>query len=385
MDFEFDKEIDVLLRQARKGETVFTATTPQPTHLDADEISAFAENALPEKAKQLYTAHLADCDSCRKTLSNLILPNSENEIETVPASEKIAAASPVIPWYRRIFALPNIAYTFGALIVLFGGIIGFIILQNSNNMQTSEVAKTNEKRQITEQLPSESVAETSEPNSFTNANLAANTNSGTIYSSNSMMSNVPTNSNTSVAPSKPVPSLAEPKKGESRSESDLAAMKKESENFSVDSEAEKQVNEGFVQGVTIGRRNRRTQNDSRNKDSANQIPVSPNSPTNNRQVSELPVNNRQNSELLSSPPANSESKKMKTSDAGENEKTIVSGKTFNRRNNVWYDASYNQQSTINITRGTEKYEKLDKGLRTIAENLGGTVVIVWKEKAYRIQ
>ncbi len=57
MDFEFDKEIDVLLRQARKGETVFAATTPQTAHLDADEISAFAENALPEKAKQhLYGA-----------------------------------------------------------------------------------------------------------------------------------------------------------------------------------------------------------------------------------------------------------------------------------------------------------------------------------------
>ena len=29
--------------------------TPQSVHLDADEISAFAENALPEKAKQIYT------------------------------------------------------------------------------------------------------------------------------------------------------------------------------------------------------------------------------------------------------------------------------------------------------------------------------------------
>jgi hypothetical protein len=80
-----------------------------------------------------------------------------------------------------------------------------------------------------------------------------------------------------------------------------------------------------------------------------------------------------------------ESKKAKSSDAIENEKTIVSGKTFNRRNNVWYDANYNQQSTINITRGTEKYKKLDKDLRTIIENLGGTVIVVWKDKAYRIQ
>ena len=106
---------------------------------------------------------------------------------------------------------------------------------------------------------------------------------------------------------------------------------------------------------------------------------------NNRQVSELPANGRRSAELQSSPAAKAELKKAKTSDATENEASVIGGKTFNRKNNVWYDASYNQQSTINITRGTEKYKKLDKGLRTIVENLGGTVIIVWKDKAYRIQ
>ncbi|CAN5337398.1 hypothetical protein BH20ACI1_BH20ACI1_18070 [soil metagenome] len=383
MDFEFDKEIDVLLRQARKGETVFTATTPQLAHLDADEISAFAENALPEKAKQIYTAHLADCDSCRKSLSDLILLNAENESEIAPASENVIIASPTISWYRKLFALPNLAYTMGALIVLFGGIIGFMVLQNLNISQNTEVAKINEKS--VEQMPSESVVGTPELSSSANANMALNSNDATIYSSNSMMSNAPMNSNMSVAPNKPVPSLAEPKKEESRSENDLAAVNKESDNFSVDGVAENQVNKNFVQGVAAGRRNQRSQDDPRDKNSAPQIPVSPESPASDRQVSELPENSRQNDALLSSPSAKSESKKAKTSGAIENEKTIVSGKTFNRKNNVWYDADYNQQSTINITRGTEKYKKLDKGLRTIVENLGGTVVIVWKKKAYRIQ
>ena len=54
MDFEFDKEIDVLLRQTTQGETVLTNTNTNSEHLDADEISAFAENALPEKARQSY-------------------------------------------------------------------------------------------------------------------------------------------------------------------------------------------------------------------------------------------------------------------------------------------------------------------------------------------
>ena len=386
MDFEFDKEIDVLLRQARKGETVFTTTTPQTAHLDADEISAFAENALPEKAKEIYTTHLADCNSCRKSLSELIFLNAENKSEIIQSPENVVAALPSIPWYQRLFALPNVAYTFGALIVLFGGIIGFMVLQNSNNFQTSEVAKINEKPQIAEQMPSEEVAETSESNSFANTNMAANIGGAATYSSNLMTGNAPMNSNMSVAPNKPLPSLAEPKKDLSSRESDLTAVNKESENFSVDGAAEKQANKDFASGITADRRNQRIQEDSSSENSLSQTSVKPEaSSVNNRQVSELPKNNRQSDVLLSSPAAKAESKKAKTSDSIKNEAVTVGSKTFNRRNNVWYDASYEQQSTVNITRGTEKYKKLDKDLRSIVENLGGTVLIVWKEKAYRIQ
>jgi hypothetical protein len=303
MDFEFDKEIDVLLRQARKGKAVFTATAPQTAHLDADEISAFAENALPEKAKQIYTAHLADCDSCRKNLSDLIFLNAENESEIISSPEKIIVASPTIPWYRKLFALPNLAYTLGALVVLFGGIIGFMVLQNFNNSQTAEVAKIKEKPQVIEQMPSESVVETPELSNSANTNMAANIDGGTIYDSNSMADSAPMNSNMSVAPSKPVSSLAEPKKDESRNKSELAAVNKESNNFSVDGTTENQANQGFASSVTAGRRNQRSQDDSRDKNSAPQISVSPDSSANNRQLSELPINNRQNDALLSSPAA----------------------------------------------------------------------------------
>lgn len=67
------------------------------------------------------------------------------------------------------------------------------------------------------------------------------------------------------------------------------------------------------------------------------------------------------------------------------ETTSVGGKTFNRSNNTWVDAAYKGQATTNITRGTSEYKKLDADLRRIAENLGGTVIIVRKDKAYRIE
>ena len=75
MELEFDKEIDALIR----GRGVSAGDSPPKGHLDADEISAFAENALPERTRTLHMAHIADCDRCRKILSNLIALNAEAE------------------------------------------------------------------------------------------------------------------------------------------------------------------------------------------------------------------------------------------------------------------------------------------------------------------
>ena len=61
------------------------------------------------------------------------------------------------------------------------------------------------------------------------------------------------------------------------------------------------------------------------------------------------------------------------------------GKSFNNRGGVWYDTAYHGQSTTNIRRGSDEYRKLDGSLRNIATTLGGTVVVVWKSMAYRIQ
>ena len=87
--------------------------------------------------------------------------------------------------------------------------------------------------------------------------------------------------------------------------------------------------------------------------------------------------------------ADTKSKKREESKDDERlkiaETTNVGGKTFKRANNSWIDSAYRGQATTNVSRGTKEYKKLDSGLRGIAENLGGTVIIVWKEKAYRIQ
>ena len=64
---------------------------------------------------------------------------------------------------------------------------------------------------------------------------------------------------------------------------------------------------------------------------------------------------------------------------------VVSGRTFERKDGVWYETSYQGHPTINVRRGTDEFKRLDAGLRAIANSLSGTIVVVWGSKAYRIQ
>ena len=64
---------------------------------------------------------------------------------------------------------------------------------------------------------------------------------------------------------------------------------------------------------------------------------------------------------------------------------VVSGRTFELKDRVWYDTGYQGHPTINVRRGTAEFNRLDAGLRSIANSLSGTIVVVWGSKAYRIQ
>ena len=411
----FDKEIDALLRQTAKGETAFGETSADSRfqipdsrfqmpnaefhipkskiqnpkskiHLDADEISAFAENALPEKTKLKYTSHFADCDRCRTILSNTISLNSEAEI--VPASSFVSqAVSPQtadiksVPWYRKIFAFPNTAYAMGALVVLFGGFFAFSLLQNFNNSQSREVSVISENQPkasgpSAESEPVFSAANTMSNMSVSSTNSASNaamSNSGAVNMSNpSTMTSVAnnaaaqrTNANLSAADMASVKKENVLNEAERAGEMDLARTKPAAPT-SADSAAGSVAADQSVSSKQITALPK--------KDDERIITQA--APPASR-VENLPLNGRSMNDLKIA--------KEKKSVSNTKESRAVSGKNFTRSGGVWYDSAYNGQTTTNISRGSNEYRKLDSGLRSIAENLSGTIVIVWKSKAFRIQ
>jgi hypothetical protein len=71
--------------------------------------------------------------------------------------------------------------------------------------------------------------------------------------------------------------------------------------------------------------------------------------------------------------------------AGPSGRHYLAGRVFEFKQGVWYDTNFAGQQTTNFRRGTKAYAQLEPALQNAANYIGGTVVIVWKSKAYRIQ
>jgi hypothetical protein len=79
----------------------------------------------------------------------------------------------------------------------------------------------------------------------------------------------------------------------------------------------------------------------------------------------------------------------KKSVAEEVETRSVSGRRFRRQGNAWIDTAYDgSPGAMSVGRGSEQFRALmadEPGLRAIVQQLGGEVVVVWKNRAYRFR
>jgi hypothetical protein len=81
--------------------------TSSGAHLDADEQNAYAENSLPASARTHYAAHLADCDVCRRSVTQLALAAGvPAQLEQQAAAAKtVREVLPRAGWRERLGAL----------------------------------------------------------------------------------------------------------------------------------------------------------------------------------------------------------------------------------------------------------------------------------------
>ena len=188
----FDKEIDSLLRRtarAYEGARGNGAGTSGPdTHLDADELAAFAEGALPEAARMNAISHLADCGDCRALAVNLTrAAGVEAELE----KRAVAAASPsksseareskekaTRGWLASLFAPRTLRYVTPVLALCLVAAVSYVALRSRsdrNSLARLEKGSSSAPSSVT--TSQNSAQTTSEGLSNTNSSANANASS----------------------------------------------------------------------------------------------------------------------------------------------------------------------------------------------------------------
>jgi hypothetical protein len=448
MNREFDKEIDLLLRRhtraAARGrvfEDEGAAHSPQSAHLDADELSAFAENALPAASRSLYVAHLADCGECRRAVAGLagssnVSVGSERKAaaSTVPG-ESVAAASRG-GWLAALFAPRSMRYALPALALCLVGVIAFVALR-STQREAGQLAvhKDSENGKARDSITLEARTAGSpgvgvQDGATQNANAsdgagqtAPNFNQspqpvqpagqqagggGAALRDAPATGPAPNSPEALMAPppappvaakdtqeaaglmaeAAPAPKAVSKEKGENAKALDVTTRESKSENFTLDGASQQSNRAGQPRRVDIDQMPDGSRNTQRSDPSNAGSRANNNFPTLSRQQTET-------DRAARSPARRGRSSEMRDERRGDEETTAgaetrsVSGHRFRRQDGAWVDVRYStSQPTTGVRRGTDGYRALVADIPEIgriAEQLAGEVVVVVKGRAYRIR
>ena len=384
------------------------------THLDADEMSAYAEGALAAPARARYVAHLADCDSCRRIVTDLMLAAN------VAAEERGDALSTqdVLPsksWWSVIaafFAPPVLRYAIPALLLF--GVIVVALVATRDRSEPQFVAQRSEEKQADGAASNPAAPEPS-------AQISSNDNAGTANNSpntpgliqpgatgeappsnqtSQTNANAVQNSPAQVTETKPTPADARNESTErkqARETDELyanepkaapappAEMQPAPAGAGKVKEEERASQKQNAQTTTEGTKSTEV---ARDKDSAGDDASLASSTAPRQDETAKGAARRSARSRPSTGTAGGRAATVEDGVGGSAETRSVGGRRFRRQGNAWIDTAYNSsRSTTNVARGSDQYRALaadEPGLRSIAEQLGGEVVVVWKGKAYRI-
>ncbi|HQZ81982.1 MAG TPA: zf-HC2 domain-containing protein [Pyrinomonadaceae bacterium] len=352
MEHEFDKEMDGLLRGF--GRQAESRSVPAGTHADADQLAAFLEGALPAAARANLIGHTANCDTCRELFAAAV-DLHEAAVPETPVSAPVF--EPKRRW--RFLGMPAFAAALsGLLVVVFVGLIGVryfsrvgegnIVAQKSadeGQKPTAATPETSANQSVySQQIPLPEV------NAQANSNAAAVANTG-------RSENVP-----SIAPRSFAEAPQEKADGD-----ELAKRATETQNgmpsqpmVSSGAPALKPEKKDVASGLQ--------------GDGA-------------RDNEKMPAASRKEADdadarAKSAPPAAAD-RALRSQAASPAQTRVVSGKTFTRRDGIWYDSAYKGGKTTDVARKCDKCGAMDPGLERIVTALPGTIIVVWQGKDLR--
>lgn len=388
MNQKANNDIDILLRRLSRQAGTLGNASPDgqhaEEHLDADELNAYAENALPAATRARYTEHLTECNSCRHLVTQLSLAAAT--VISPPVEESRPSALKM--FLATLFSPMVFRYAVPAMAILVVAAIAWVAVQRKSptdlaqNMQTNAPTST----------PSQ--ANTSAPTPEIAAKTAVDS---------------------SAAESRGVAKVQSPDAAPAQQQPDIVQERKVTTEDRREELSKRDQPPSPAPAAGAG--------------TAAAPIIVPASPKSDVAADRSDVGQKKEAEVDKTKPMNqpagefakSESRQAKTNVGGVTESVqsapgararslrrestpkdentakneteasevrTVSGHRFQKRGQVWVDSLYSSQSIINVSRGSEQYRALvadEPGIRSIAEQLDGEFIVVWKGRAYRIR
>ncbi|MCM3904577.1 MAG: hypothetical protein ND866_23010 [Pyrinomonadaceae bacterium] len=384
-----NNEMDLLLRGLARRQGAISAAPEDESamHLDADELNSYAEQALPAAARARYTTHLADCASCRKIISELVSAAGTNITE-----RSVSPKTSVSLWHKigALFSPGSLRYGVPALALFAFIAVGLFVIRQQTQ---PEFVAQNQPMESRDAIAPKQAGSPAEPQK------AAANDEPLVYDSQTRIgkdrdnlaksgdtpetSTKPTTTDSvsvaadrdasagkaagavaqpSYAPEPAAPPPPKPQTTGEESRTEVLARQKKEADKNADEPAREQE----------GARARRN-------DSQNQVAVG----------AEKRSPAVQSEERMRTPDATLASAAGRKAKDDEAETRTVSGRRFRRQGGVWIDTGYQpSMATTTVARDSEQFRALvadEAGIRAIASQLPGEVVVVWKGRAYRIR
>lgn len=385
---ETNNEIDLLLRRLGRRPDG-SVSDPHDGHLDADELNSYAENALPPAARARYTEHLAECSSCRNLVVQL---SSAAGVVVAPERTVVPASSGLRSFLASLFSPLVLRYAIPALGLAVIAVIGFTVFRTDQPGGTDVVQRSSAPALPNEQpqAPATGSASDSKLADSTSAPAATPDSEGKLSKAPTTAA-TPLDKNSAAAadvnaasaeppPPKPVQPL-----GANTPASSPAPSAADVESRAFEVPVQKQEVQRQVQTAQEPQRERAyaERRDENRRGADEGAPAA------------APAGAKPRGEVSSvRPQAGAGSGALRRTDSVEKDSDdaeirTVAGRRFRKQRGVWVDTAYDSSTeTTNLTRGSERYRALiadEPGIKTIADQLDGEVIVVWKGRVYRIR
>ena len=379
---ETNNEMDLLLRRLGRQQE----TSASSDHLDADELSSYAENVLPPAARARYTEHLAECARCR----DLVVQLSPSAGVVVAAETvKVSSPSALRKFLASLFSPMVLRYAVPALGLVVVAAIGLMVSREpgTDRATNTSVAEVKEQPPIQVPIPASPAQPSSSTEEDSGISDRRETNKAVAQdkfdSATGAAAPTPAAAPVVGAVSTDVTQEKETAKVEQqRAQAEAAPPPKPTpateELKKLEAEKQKQADE-----IRVATANEPAAEKAAGE-SKKEARTSPDGATARaKRVEPFGV---------AAPQAAGRSVKRDDAadkDTNDADTYTVAGRHFRKRGSVWIDTAYrSSQGVTEVSRGSEQYRALvadEPAIKQIADQLGGEIIVVWKGRAYRIR